>query len=88
MFHKPPLASGPGSNGGWCWTVKSAERLAAQLLMQDICGGMQQQPHAVGEGTGAGSAVSRQIGLLMLAHEHAQGLCAFIDCPCGIATPC
>jgi hypothetical protein len=42
------------------------QRLGAQLLMQDISRGMQQQMHAIGQETGTGSAVSRQVVLQIL----------------------
>ncbi len=37
--------------------------LAAQLLMQDVGGGMQQQAQAIGKETGARSAVGSQVRL-------------------------
>jgi hypothetical protein len=53
-------------DGCACDRAVCCSALGRQLLMQDIGSGMQQQAHAIGNETGTGSAVSRQVGLQML----------------------
>lgn len=56
-----------GDDGRWLGLRQRGmlQGLGAQLLMQDVGGGMQQHAHAIGDETGARGAVGSQIGFQM-----------------------